>query len=82
MSEDSLLISVKKSLTDIALEKLRETGKGFYNLTALYEGDRFWMEAEAGYQVADWMKISSTLRYDPLDGKFIAALRFGGEIKL
>jgi hypothetical protein len=73
---------IKKTLGDIALEKLKEIGNGFYSIDFLYFNEQFQIEAEAGVTVEPWLKISSTLFYEPITGNFIAGLRIGGEIKI
>ena len=82
MSENALMESIKKSLFDIGVSKLKESGRGFYAVDFLFVDDRFHVQAEAGFQVADFAKISGSLRYDPLTGKITAGLRLGGEVRL
>lgn len=82
MAENALMESIKKSLFDIGVSKLKESGRGFYAVDFLFVDDRFHIQAEAGFQMAEVLQISSSLRYDPLSGKITAGLRFGGEVRL
>ncbi len=81
---NELMKSVKKSITDIALDRLKENSKGFYGIDFGFDGTTGspWLKAEAGIRVADWLKLSGVLRYDPASGKIIAGGHLGGEISL
>ena len=85
MTRNLVINVIQTSLAEIALEKLKETGKGFWEITATFDGEtfddsRFLISAHAGYQVDRWLKITLTADYDPAKKTISGGLRVGGEI--
>ncbi len=84
MKNENLIKSVRESIADIALTRLRENGKGFYTVDLGIDMSSGipWFEAEAGFRITGWFKFSGIARYEPGTGKIILGTRIGGEISL
>jgi hypothetical protein len=80
--ETSVMDSITSALTTIATDKLKETGKGFYNIDFLLGDDNYLLSAEAGIAFSSLLKISATLTYDIVTGEFKLGTRLGGELSL
>ena len=74
---------ILKTISDIALEKLKNNTEGFYNIDFLMPSiDKPILKAEAGIKLADLFKISLWGQYDINSETICGGVHIGGEIKL
>jgi hypothetical protein len=74
---------ILKTISDIALEKLKEDAQGFYSLDFLMPSfDKPVLKAEAGIKLTDLFKISLWGQYDISSQAVCGGIHIGGEIKL
>jgi len=75
--------TITKTISDIALEKLKNDMTGFYSINFLLPSlDRPTLKAEAGINLGEWMKLTLWGQYDINAKSAAAGARIGGEFKI
>jgi len=75
--------TITKTISDIALEKLKNDMTGFYSINFLLPSlDRPTLKAEAGINLGEWMKLTLWGQYDINAKSVVAGARIGGEFKI
>jgi hypothetical protein len=74
---------ITKTISDIALEKLKNDIMGFYSLNFLLPSpDKPTLKAEAGISLGEWMKLTLWGEYNINAKSVTAGARIGGEFKI
>jgi hypothetical protein len=74
---------ITKTISDIALEKLKNDMMGFYSLNFLLPSpDKPTLKAEAGISLGEWMKLTLWGEYNINAKSVTAGARIGGEFKI
>jgi hypothetical protein len=75
--------TITKTISDIALEKLKNDMTGFYSFDFLLPAwDKPMLKAEAGISLGDWMKLTLWGEYDITSKSVVAGAQIGGEFKI
>jgi hypothetical protein len=75
--------TITKTISDIALEKLKNDMMGFYSLNFLLPSpDKPTLKAEAGISLGEWMKLTLWGEYNINAKSVTAGARIGGEFKI
>lgn len=75
--------TITKTISDIALEKLKNDMMGFYSLNFLLPSpDKPTLKAEAGICLGEWLKLALWGEYDINAKSVVAGARIGGEFRI
>ena len=82
MTIEETSTSITEILAGILADKLKESGKGFYNIDLTYEDEMFVISSGAGFCFEPWIKIGSSIQYYPSTGEIKVGISIGGELGL
>lgn len=86
MPDEAISASTNTSITGvlagILADKLKENGRGFYNIDFTYEDETFAISGAAGFCFEPWIKIGSSIQYYPSTGEIKVGISIGGELGL
>ena len=80
--ETGTSIKITETLANILADKLKEYGRGFYNIDFTYEDETLAISGGAGFCFEPWIKIGSSIQYYPSTGEIKVGISIGGELGL